>query len=159
MMAWPGEYFRYFWLPKASHWKPSELSPQYILPYGVSDNYLREKWQISTTKNTFYFRNVASGNSFGNVPICRQSYPLHHFVGNSGLGNSYGLPYISGNSRRKYPSKETGPIQLSVFRLWRDMGYAIGAILTGLIADALGLEASILTIAFLTLTSAHDDCD
>jgi MFS family permease len=43
---------------------------------------------------------------------------------------------------------------VGVFRLWRDMGYAIGAIITGLIADALGLEASILTIAFLTLTSA-----
>lgn len=43
---------------------------------------------------------------------------------------------------------------VGVFRLWRDMGYAIGAILTGLIADTLGLEASILTIAFLTLTSA-----
>lgn len=43
---------------------------------------------------------------------------------------------------------------VGVFRLWRDMGYAIGAILTGLIADAMGLEASILTIAFLTLASA-----
>lgn len=43
---------------------------------------------------------------------------------------------------------------VGVFRLWRDMGYAIGAILTGLIADALGLEASMMTIAFLTLASA-----
>ncbi|WP_194976781.1 MFS transporter [Aquiflexum lacus] len=43
---------------------------------------------------------------------------------------------------------------VGVFRLWRDMGYAIGAILTGVIADAFGLEASIMTIAFLTLASA-----
>jgi MFS family permease len=43
---------------------------------------------------------------------------------------------------------------VGIFRLWRDMGYAIGAILTGLIADALGLEASIMSIAFLTLASA-----
>lgn len=43
---------------------------------------------------------------------------------------------------------------VGVFRLWRDLGYAIGAILTGLIADALGLEASMMTIAFLTLASA-----
>ncbi|WP_291783747.1 MFS transporter [Cecembia sp.] len=43
---------------------------------------------------------------------------------------------------------------IGVFRLWRDLGYAIGAILTGLIADALGIEASILTIAGLTILSA-----
>jgi predicted MFS family arabinose efflux permease len=43
---------------------------------------------------------------------------------------------------------------IGVFRLWRDLGYAIGAIITGLIADALGIEASILSIAGLTILSA-----
>ncbi|PSL04490.1 MFS transporter [Cecembia rubra] len=43
---------------------------------------------------------------------------------------------------------------IGVFRLWRDLGYAIGAILTGIIADAFGIEASILSIAGLTLISA-----
>jgi MFS family permease len=43
---------------------------------------------------------------------------------------------------------------LGVFRLWRDLGYAIGAILTGIIADTLGLSASILVIGLLTTASA-----
>jgi MFS family permease len=43
---------------------------------------------------------------------------------------------------------------LGVFRLWRDLGYAIGAILTGIIADSFGINASILFIGFLTLSSA-----
>ncbi len=43
---------------------------------------------------------------------------------------------------------------LGVFRLWRDLGYAIGALLTGLIADAFGIETSVLVIALLTLASA-----
>jgi MFS family permease len=43
---------------------------------------------------------------------------------------------------------------IGVFRLWRDLGYAIGAILTGIIADTFGIEAAILTIAGLTLLSA-----
>ncbi|MCF8416411.1 MAG: MFS transporter [Crocinitomicaceae bacterium] len=43
---------------------------------------------------------------------------------------------------------------IGVFRLWRDLGYAIGAILTGIIADFLGLNAAIFLIAFLTLISA-----
>ena len=43
---------------------------------------------------------------------------------------------------------------LGIFRLWRDMGYAIGAILTGIIADTLGIAASVLTIGVLTIFSA-----
>ena len=41
-----------------------------------------------------------------------------------------------------------------ISRLWRDLGYAIGTLLTGFIANWLGLEASILTIGLLTLLSA-----
>ena len=43
---------------------------------------------------------------------------------------------------------------LGVFRLWRDLGYAIGAILTGIIADAFGINASIISIAAITIFSA-----
>lgn len=43
---------------------------------------------------------------------------------------------------------------IGIFRLWRDLGYAIGAILTGIIADLFNLEISILFIASLTLISA-----
>ncbi|MGB7208530.1 MAG: MFS transporter [Pyrinomonadaceae bacterium] len=43
---------------------------------------------------------------------------------------------------------------LGVFRLWRDLGYAIGAILTGLIADAFSITASIIVIGVLTIVSS-----
>ena len=55
-------------------------------------------------------------------------------------------------------AENTNPLDraksLGVFRLWRDLGYAFGAILTGIIADTLGLNASIITIGFLTVASA-----
>ncbi len=43
---------------------------------------------------------------------------------------------------------------IGVFRLWRDMGYAIGAILTGIIADYLGIIDAIVFIALLTFISS-----
>ncbi|MDP2412460.1 MFS transporter [Daejeonella sp.] len=43
---------------------------------------------------------------------------------------------------------------IGIFRLWRDLGYAIGAILTGIIADFFSINAAILFIGFLTLVSA-----
>lgn len=52
----------------------------------------------------------------------------------------------------------THPLQraesIGVFRLWRDMGYAIGALLTGIIADFAGLNWAVAAIGGLTLFSA-----
>jgi MFS family permease len=42
---------------------------------------------------------------------------------------------------------------VGVYRLWRDLGYAIGALLAGLIADALGLPAAMWAVAGLTFAS------
>ena len=43
---------------------------------------------------------------------------------------------------------------IGIFRLWRDLGYAIGAILTGIIADLISINAAILFIGLLTFVSA-----
>ncbi len=42
---------------------------------------------------------------------------------------------------------------LSVYRFWRDLGYAIGALSAGLIADRFGFSAAILTISGVTFLS------
>jgi MFS family permease len=42
---------------------------------------------------------------------------------------------------------------LGVYRFWRDLGYAVGALLSGLVADLVGLEAAIHLVAALTLAS------
>jgi MFS family permease len=42
---------------------------------------------------------------------------------------------------------------VGVYRLWRDLGYAVGAVLAGLTADALGLRAAVFAVAGLTFAS------
>jgi MFS family permease len=42
---------------------------------------------------------------------------------------------------------------LSIYRFWRDMGYAVGALLAGLIGDAIGLTWAIGSIGVLTFVS------
>jgi MFS family permease len=42
---------------------------------------------------------------------------------------------------------------VGVYRLWRDLGYAIGALVAGLTADALGLPAAMWLVAALTFAS------
>lgn len=52
----------------------------------------------------------------------------------------------------------TSPLQrpegIGVFRLWRDMGYAVGAVVSGVLADLFGLITAILFVGLLTLLSA-----
>ena len=42
---------------------------------------------------------------------------------------------------------------LGVYRFWRDLGYAVGALLSGLVADLLGMATAIHVVAALTLAS------
>jgi MFS family permease len=42
---------------------------------------------------------------------------------------------------------------VGVYRLWRDMGYAFGALIAGVVADLFGIAASIWTIAAITFVS------
>jgi MFS family permease len=42
---------------------------------------------------------------------------------------------------------------VGVYRLWRDLGYAVGALLAGLTADAFGIQAAMWLIAVLTMAS------
>ena len=42
---------------------------------------------------------------------------------------------------------------VGVYRLWRDLGYAVGALLAGVLADALGIRAAIWVVALITLAS------
>jgi MFS family permease len=42
---------------------------------------------------------------------------------------------------------------LGVYRFWRDMGYALGAFLSGIIADLFGVPAAMHLVAALTLWS------
>jgi len=43
---------------------------------------------------------------------------------------------------------------IGIFRLWRDAGYAFGAIISGITADVFGLEYAIYLIGGITVLSA-----
>ncbi len=70
-----------------------------------------------------------------------------------GIGTAIVYPtFLAAISDYTHPDQR--PKSIGIFRLWRDLGYAIGAILTGLIADQFGLVAPILAIGLLTVGSS-----
>ena len=70
-----------------------------------------------------------------------------------GIGTAVVYPtFLAAISDYTHPDQR--PKSVGIFRLWRDLGYAIGAVLTGLIADRFGLVAPILAIGLLTVGSS-----
>jgi len=70
-----------------------------------------------------------------------------------GWGTAMVYPtFLAAIADNTHPHDRAG--SLGVFRWWRDLGYAVGAIITGIIADAVGMNYSIVCIGILTLVSA-----
>ncbi|MCK5638765.1 MAG: MFS transporter, partial [Flavobacteriaceae bacterium] len=70
-----------------------------------------------------------------------------------GIGTATVYPtFLAGIADYTNPKQRAKSI--GIFRLWRDLGYAIGAILTGIVADKFGILSSVKLIAVLTLISA-----
>lgn len=70
-----------------------------------------------------------------------------------GIGTAIVYPtFLAAVSDYTHPDQR--PQSIGIFRLWRDLGYAIGAILTGIIADSFGLTAPVLAIGLITVASS-----
>ena len=84
------------------------------------------------------------------------AYSTLHFVVISivlGWGTAMVYPtFLATVAENTHPAERAKTF--GVFRFWRDLGYAIGAVLTGIIADFFGMNASVLAIGLLTIFSA-----
>ncbi|MBK6947048.1 MAG: MFS transporter [Haliscomenobacter sp.] len=70
-----------------------------------------------------------------------------------GIGTAVVYPtFLAAIADYAHPSQRAESI--GVFRLWRDLGYAVGALLTGVLADSLGMLWAVGAIGFLTLVSS-----
>jgi MFS family permease len=81
---------------------------------------------------------------------------MFHFIALSivlGWGTAMVYPtFLATVAENTHPQDRAKSI--GIFRLWRDMGYAIGAVLTGIIADLFSINTAILFIGLLTFISA-----
>lgn len=69
-----------------------------------------------------------------------------------GLGTAVVYPtFLAGISENTHPSQR--PQAIGTFRLWRDLGYVLGAVLSGWLADRWSIPIAVLSIATLTLAS------
>ncbi|MCC7246739.1 MAG: MFS transporter [Saprospiraceae bacterium] len=87
------------------------------------------------------------------LPFTHDFYTLTAISATLGLGTALVYPtFLSTIAQVTSPAQRAESI--GVFRLWRDAGYAIGAVISGITADALGIEVAIFLIGALTIGSS-----
>lgn len=70
-----------------------------------------------------------------------------------GMGTAVVYPtFLAAVADNTHPEQRAQSI--GIFRLWRDLGYAVGALLTGGLADWFGIGTAILAVGLLTFASA-----
>ena len=70
-----------------------------------------------------------------------------------GLGTALVYPtFLSTIAQVTQPQQRAESI--GIFRLWRDLGYAIGAIISGISADLFGINTAIILIGIITILSS-----
>jgi MFS family permease len=70
-----------------------------------------------------------------------------------GFGTALVYPtFLSTIAQATNPSQRAESI--GTFRLWRDLGYAFGAIISGVTADIFGIQYAIVLIGIITIFSS-----
>lgn len=70
-----------------------------------------------------------------------------------GLGTAVVYPtFLAAIAADTHPNQRAG--SMGVFRFWRDLGYAVGALLTGVLADTFGVYYAMLVVGAITILSA-----
>ncbi len=87
------------------------------------------------------------------IPFNTDFYVLSTISGVLGIGTALVYPtFLSTIAQVATPIERAESI--GTFRLWRDLGYAIGAVISGITADLFGIEYAIYLIGGLTIISS-----
>lgn len=87
------------------------------------------------------------------IPFAERFYSLVILSVFLGLGTALVYPtFLSAIAQATNPVQRAESI--GTFRLWRDLGYAVGAIISGITADLFGVEYAIILIGVITIFSS-----
>jgi MFS family permease len=108
---------------------------------------------IYSKKKMLFWGMLLQGLAILLIPFFTSFYQLAIIAAILGLGTALVYPtFLSAIAEATRPKQRAESI--GVFRLWRDLGYAIGAVVSGIIADLFGVEYAVITIGVITVLSS-----
>jgi len=125
----------------------------YPLVWGIGQLFTGKMADLFSKKSMLFWGMLIQGVAILFIPLTGNYFFLIVLSSLLGMGTALVYPtFLTTIAMVTNPTQRAESI--GVFRLWRDLGYAIGAILSGITADAFGVPAAIVLIGVLTIASS-----
>ena len=125
----------------------------YPTVWGVGQLFTGKMSDVYSKKAMLFWGMMMQGIAILIIPFVTDYAVLALFSALLGLGTALVYPtFLTTIASVTSPTQRAEVI--GIFRLWRDLGYAIGAIFSGIIADVFGIVTAIILIGILTIASS-----
>ncbi len=125
----------------------------YPAVWGIGQLFTGKMGDHFAKKKMLFWGMLLEGLAIIGLPFTDNFYLLMGLSALLGIGTALVYPtFLSTIADATSPKQRAESI--GTFRLWRDLGYAFGAVIAGVIADLLGVEYAIFIVGTITLLSA-----
>lgn len=125
----------------------------YPTVWGIGQLFTGKMSDHYSKKEMLFWGMLLQGLAILLIPFSSDFYVLASISAMLGLGTALVYPtFLSTIAQATRPKQRAESI--GTFRLWRDLGYAIGAVISGVTADLFGIEYAIFLIGGLTIISS-----
>ena len=125
----------------------------YPTVWGIGQLFTGKMSDTFSKKSMLFWGMLIQGLAIVWLPFTSNFYALASISVVLGLGTALVYPtFLSTIAQATSPKQRAESI--GTFRLWRDLGYAIGALISGLTADLFGIQYAIFLIGGLTIMSS-----
>jgi MFS family permease len=129
------------------------ISAIYPTVWGIGQLFTGKMSDLNSKKRMLFWGMLLQGLAILALPFTESFIALSVLAGTLGLGTALVYPtFLSTIAQATSPAQRAESI--GTFRLWRDLGYAFGAIISGITADLFGINNAIFLIGVLTILSA-----
>jgi MFS family permease len=129
------------------------IAAVYPAVWGIGQLFTGRMADVYSKKKMLFWGMFLQGLAILFIPYFTSFYQLITIATLLGLGTALVYPtFLSAIADATNPKQRAESI--GVFRLWRDLGYAIGAIISGIIADIFGVPYAVLAIGGITIISS-----
>ena len=129
------------------------LTAIYPTVWGLGQLFTGKMADIFSKKKMLFWGMLLQGLAILLIPLISDFFFFAGSMAILGLGTALVYPTFLAAI-----AEATSPIQraesIGTFRLWRDLGYAFGAVISGITADMFGVNYAILLIGLITVLSA-----
>jgi MFS family permease len=125
----------------------------YPTVWGIGQLFTGKMSDLYSKKEMLFWGMFLQGFAIIAIPFSTNFFVLSTISGVLGIGTALVYPtFLSTIAQVATPIERAESI--GTFRLWRDLGYAIGAVISGITADLFGIEYAIYLIGGLTIISS-----